>query len=126
MPFFNAPYRLAVAAVFAAATTLGVSSTAQARNNVSISIGIHVPADAVVYPAPVYVPQRPVYVQPRPVYMQPQPVYVQPAPVFMRPRPVVVYPPAAGYYYRPAPQWHHGHWKKPKRRGHHDHGRDRD
>lgn len=135
---YTTPRHFAIAAVLAI-TTLGIAVPAQARSDVSVSIGIQVPGSAVVYPAPVYAPHRPVYmqnqpiyVQPRPVYVQPQPVYVQPAPIFIRPLPVVAYPPAVGYYYQPAPQWRHGHWKKSLKHGYrgngygYGQGRDRD
>ncbi len=121
---FTNPSRLAIATVLAVAT-LGASTVAHARSDVSISIGIQVPARSAFYPGRVYVPQQPVYIQPQPVYVQPRPVYVQPAPVFIRPRPVVAYPPAIGYYYRPAPHWQHGHWKKQQRHGSHGQWRDR-
>lgn len=92
--------RSAFAAVAAGALVLasiGFAGAAQARDNISFSVGVGVPGVQVgvsnaypVYtqPQPVYVQPRPVYVQPRPVYVQPQPVYVQPAPVYVQPRPV--------------------------------------
>ncbi len=132
MPTFTTHHRLAIATVLAIAT-LGVSAPAQARSNVSIEIGIQLPGRAVVYPAPVYLPQQPVYMQTRPIYVQPlpmytqrQPVYVQPGPIFIRPQPVIAYPPAVGYYYQPAPRWHHGHKKQPRWHGSHEHRGHRD
>ncbi|MDP1742587.1 MAG: hypothetical protein Q8M51_04525 [Polaromonas sp.] len=88
-----------------ALAAMAFSGGAQARSDVSFSVGVGLPGVHVgvsnAYPVyqPVY--QQPVYVQPAPVYYQPQPVYVQPAPV---------------YYGRPH-GWH-------KRHGHH--GRDDD
>lgn len=102
-----------VAATLAVAA-LGFAGAAQARDNVSFSVGIGVPGVQVgvtnaypVYSQPVY--SQPVYVQSQPVYVQPQPVYVQPAPVYVRPRPVYygqpVYVAPPVYYGRP----HHRH-----------------
>jgi len=57
-----------------AALTLGAlaaTTSAQARSDVQVSIGVQVPG--------VYLHAAPVYVQPRPVYLQPRPVYM-PAP----------------------------------------------
>ena len=92
-----------------ALAAVGFAGTAQARDNVSFSVGIGVPGVQVgvtnaypvyqsypVYQAPVY--QAPVYVQPQPVYVQPRPVYVQPRPVYIQPQPVY-YP--RPHYYRP-------------------------
>jgi hypothetical protein len=76
----NFSRRVAAAALGLAA--LGAMGAAQARTDVSLSIGI---------PAPVYVEPAPVYVQPRPVYVQPQPVYVQPQPVYVQPQAVYGY-----------------------------------
>jgi hypothetical protein len=52
---------------------LAAGTAAQARTDVSLSIGI--PLGGYVQPAPVYVQPRPVYVQPAPVYVAPAPVY---------------------------------------------------
>ncbi|RYX93431.1 MAG: hypothetical protein EOO28_18705 [Comamonadaceae bacterium] len=73
--------RAATLAAIAVAAFAGASS-AQARDNVQLSINVGNPG--YVQPAPVYVQPRPVYVQPRPVYVQPRPVYVQPAPVYVQ------------------------------------------
>lgn len=90
--------------------TMGFTGAAQARDNVSFSVGIGVPGVAVgvnnayplytqpVYSQPVYVQSQPVYVQPNSMYVQPAPVYVQPAPVYYQNAPV--------YYGRP---YGHGH-----------------
>ena len=105
---------LPVRAMFMAGATaalalaaMAFSGGAQARSDVSLSIGLGFPAQIGVTNAyPVYQPvyQQPVYVQPAPVYYQPRPVYYQPQPVYVQPAPV--------YYGRPH-GWH-------KRHGHHD------
>jgi PXPV repeat (3 copies) len=64
---------LAIAAV----ASLAAASTAHARTDFVVSIGV---------PAPVYVQPRPVYVQPQPVYVAPRVVYHQPARVQYRGR----------------------------------------
>ena len=112
-----------------AMVAMAFSSAADARGDVSFSIGIGLPGIQIGvdnaypvyggYPQPVYEYPQPVYVQPQPVYIRPQPVYVQPQPVF-RPRPIYVQPapvyavPAPIYYGRP-----YG-WK-----GHREHGQGR-
>jgi hypothetical protein len=61
----------------AASVALGAvvaASTAHARSDVFVSIGLNVPVRH-VEPAPVYVQPQPVYVQPQPVYVQPRPAY---------------------------------------------------
>lgn len=91
---------LAVAGLLAA-------GAAQARSDVSFSLGIGVPGVSVgVTNAPPVYYAPPVYVQPRPVYVQPAPVYYAPAPVYVRPAPVYYGPPA---YYGPPGHWRHGH-----------------
>ena len=129
-----------------AMAAMAFSSSADARGEVSFSIGIGLPGVQIgvdnAYPVyggyaqPVYgaYPQ-PVYVQPAPVYVRPQPVYVQPAPVYVQPRivyrtqPIYVQPapvyavPAPIYYGRP-----HG-WKEHRDNGHrrgHNRGYERD
>ena len=88
---------------------------AEARSNVSLSIGVGIPAGG--YPAyqpqPVYVEQQPYYVQPQVIYQQPQVVYRQPAPIYYQPRPVFVQPapvyyPQPVYYGRPHGYYRHG------------------
>ena len=105
----NRSVALAGAAATLALAAMGFAGAAQARDNVSFSVGIGVPGVQVgvtnaypVYQQPVYVQPAPVYYQPAPVYYRPRPVYVQPAPVYYAPQPV--------YYGRP-----HGH-------GHRHHG----
>lgn len=144
-----APRHFAIAAVLGACALGAVS--AQARTDVSISIGVGLPGAAVVYPAPVHLPPRPVflpappallapppvflpappvYVQPVPPYLPPAsiylpapPVVLQPAPIFFRPQPVFTYPPAIGYMHRPPPRDHH-RWRHPRQDGFPDFGRD--
>lgn len=99
------------------------SNAAQARGDVSWSIGVNTPGVAVGvsngHGYPVYVAPQPVYVQPRPIY------YAPPAPVYYAPpRPIYyappVYAPAPGYYYG-------GHGHRGRGHGHgHGHRRDRD
>ena len=102
-----------------ALVALGFASNAQARDNVTFSVGIGVPGVVIgatngypVYSQPqvVYVQPQPVYVQPRPIYVQPAPVYYQPAPVYYSPQPVYVAPQPI-YYGRPH-EGKHGHHKK--------------
>lgn len=95
---------------------MGFAGAAQARDNVSWSVGVGIPGGVVnvgnggaFYPQPVYVQPQPVYVQPAPVYYQPQPVYVQPAPVYYQPRPV--------YYGRPHHHRPHGGYYQGARNG---------
>jgi hypothetical protein len=111
-------HRSVFAGVLAVAA-LGAASVAQARSDVSWSIGVAAPgAQVVVGNAPVYVqpatvyyqPQPVYYEQPRPVYVQPRPVYVRPAPVYYQPQPVVYQRPPV--YVQPQvvyPGWRHGH-----------------
>ena len=113
----------AVAAGALALAAIGFAGAAQARDNVSFSIGVGVPGVQVgvsnaypVYtrPQPVYVQPQPVYVQPRPVYVQPQPVYVQTRPVYVQPAPVYVQPRPVYYnapqiYVAPQPVYRGGH-----------------
>ena len=127
-PFTSPSQRLLIAASSAALAlvALGFANNAQARDNVTFSVGIGVPGVVVgasnaypVYtqPQPVYVQPQPVYVQPRPIYVQPRPVYVQPAPVYYQPAPVyyghqqVYAVPQPMYYGRPH-EGKHGHHKK--------------
>lgn len=100
-----------------AVAAMGFAGAAQARDNVSWSVGVGVGVPGAVvnvgnggayYPQPVYVQPQPVYVQPAPVYYQPRPVFVRPQPVFVQPQ-VVYGAPQPVYYGRP-----HG-WRR-----HHD------
>lgn len=81
-----------------AVAAMGFAGAAQARDNISFSVGIGVPGVqfGVANAYPVYVQPQPVYVQPAPVYVQPQPVYYGAQPIYVQPQPV--------YYGRP-----HGH-----------------
>ncbi len=113
---------LAGVAATLAVAAMGFAGAAQARDDVSFSIGIGVPGVQIgvsnaypVYQQPVYVQPAPVYHAPAPVYY-PRPVYVRPAPVYYAPAPV---------YYAPAPVYYgprHGH----KHGRGHGHGRDHD
>lgn len=101
---------LAGTAATLAVAALGFAGTAQARDNLTYSVGIGVPAVqvGVSNAYPVYTQQQPVYVQPAPVYVQPAPVYVQPRPVYYNAygQPVYVAPQPVYYEHR-----HHGHWR---------------
>jgi hypothetical protein len=88
----------------------GFAGAAQARDNVSFSVGIGVPGVQVgvtnaypVYQQPVYVQPAPVYVQPRPVYYGPPPVYVAPQPVYYAPPPRHRHRPGGYYVQAPRP-----------------------
>ena len=135
---------MAGSAAALALVALGFSNTAQARDNVTFSVGIGLPGIVVgasnaypvysqpqvvyVQPQPVYVQPRTIYVQPRPVYVQPAPVYYQSAPVYYGPQPIYAVPQPM-YYGRPHED-KHGHHKKhgwknkdhDDRRGHERHG----
>ena len=101
--------RVAATAAVALAA-LGAASVAQARSDITWSIGIGSPG-VYVHPAPVYAPQ-PVYVQPRAYYYPPAPVYVPPRVVYTQP--------AYGYYNGPA--WRRAQWER-QHGWHHNHGR---
>ena len=111
------------AMLFATATlavaALGFAGAAEARDNISWSIGVGIPARGVnvgnvgsISPQPLYVHPPPVYIQPQPVYVQPQPLYVQPAPSYYDPRPVFVRP--APVYLAPQPIY----YERDRRHGH--------
>ena len=115
------------AAAALALASLGFAGAAQARDNVTFSVGVGVPGVQVgvtnaypVYQQPVYVQPAPVYYPPpAPVYYAPRPVYVRPAPVYYAPAPVY-YGPRHGGYYGPRPVYYQGHGYG---RGHgHGHG----
>ena len=131
--------RLLGAAVVAI-SALGAASVAQARSDVSWSIGISLPGVQMYggAPQPIYVQPAPVYYQPPPpVYYQPQPVYIQPGPVYYQPQPVIYQRPPV--YYQPQPvvyqrppvyfqprqvypqwdqRWQHRGWDGGRRHGH--------
>lgn len=115
-------YALLAAATVALAG-LGASGVAQARSDVTWSIGIGVPGVVVgngyqgysgYAPPPYYPPPRPVYYAPPPpvYYAPPPPVYYAPRPVYYGP-PVMVRPQGHGYYggryYQQRPHRHHRH-----------------
>ena len=102
------PAKLAGVAVTLAVAAIGFAGSAQARDNISWSVGVGLPGTVVnvgnaggYYSQPVYVRPQPVYTQPQPVYIQQQPVYIQSQPVYAQPRPVFVQP--APVYYQPRP-----------------------
>lgn len=94
-------------------TLMLAAGSAQARSDVSWSVGIGVPG-VVVGASNAGVG----YYAPAPVYYTPPPVYRVPAPVYYAPPPVVYAPPV---YYAPRPHWrgHHRGWE------HRGHRRDR-
>jgi len=101
------PALIAGASAALALAAMGFSTAADARGDVSFSVGVGLPGLSVgvgnAYPVYGAYPQ-PVYVQPAPVYAQPAPIYYAPPPVYYRPRPVYLQP-APIYYGRP----HGGH-----------------
>ena len=126
----NRSAKLAGAVAVLAVAAMGFAGNAQARDNISWSIGVGTPGTVVnvgngggyyqqpgyvQQQQPVYIQQPSVYVQPQPIYVQPRPVYVEPAPVYYQPRPVFVRPapvylaPQPIYYSRPhGRQWRNG------------------
>ena len=120
-------FQRAISAAVLAASALGVASVAQARSDVSWSIGIGVPGVQVYggAPQPVYVQPAPVYYQPPPqVVYRPEPVYVRPAPVYVRPAPVYYQAPQQVVYQRPPVYVQPQVVYAPPRWGHHRHHRD--
>jgi hypothetical protein len=112
-----------------AISALGVASVAQARSDVSWSIGVGVlPGVQVLVgnPQPVYVqPQQVYYQQPQVVYQQaPQQVYYQPAPVVYQRNPMYVQPQQV--VYQPQVVFRPAQWGPPPHRHGHGHHRDRD
>lgn len=102
-----------VATATLAVAAMGFAGAAQARDNISWSIGIGIPGPVVsvgnvgsIYPQPVYVQPPPVYIQPAPVYVQPSPRYYDPRPVFVRPAPIYLAPQPI-YYERERRHGHH-------------------
>ena len=102
------------AAAALAIAALGTASVAQARDNISWSVGINAAPGVVIgatngyYAPPVYVqPQTyyPANVYPSSYYVQPAPIYVAP-PVYYRPAPVYYGP---SVYYRGGHRHHRGH-----------------
>ena len=77
----------------AAVLAFAAASTAHARTDVTLSIGIPFG----------YVQPAPVYVQPAPVYYEP--VYVQPRPVYVQPRPIYYYDDHRGYGHKRRGPW---------------------
>ncbi len=99
------------AAVFAGAA-LGLSSVAQARPDVQLSISLPgLPGLPIFFqtdPGPVYFQREPVYVPQRPVYAPPQVVYERP------------WSPSYRYAYEGERGWQHGNWQR--REWEHRHG----
>ena len=105
-----------------ATVALGAASVAEARPEVSFSIGFQ-NGPAWVEPAPVYFQPRPVFVEPAPVYVRP-PVFVAPHEVFERAR-------WGGYESRfeREREWRRAEWLRHQRQerfGDRDHDRDHD
>jgi hypothetical protein len=105
------------AAAAVAAGALFTASSANARGDVSWSVGISAPGVVLGVAAPpvYYAPPPPVYYRPAaPVYYAPPPVYYRPAPVYYGPPPAYYGPPRG--YYRGHRHGHghghrHGHWR---------------
>ena len=111
---------LAVGAATALAlAAVGFTGAAQARDNVSLSLGIGLPGVqvGVTNAYSVYTQPAPVYYQPAPVYYQPAPIYVQPRPVFVQPRTYFYGPPQVVYT---QPGYRNGWYRR------HGKGHDRD
>ena len=117
---------MAGAAAALAIAAMGFAGVADARDDVSFSVGIGVPGVSFgatnaypVYAQPVYIEQQPIYVQPRPVYVQPAPIYYRQPPVYAQPAPVYYGAPQA-YYGNPG--WGHRGWHERREhgRGHDD------
>jgi hypothetical protein len=102
--------RIAAAAAVTLAA-LGAASTAQARDNITWSIGISSPGVVYTQPAPVYVAPAPVYVPPRVYYAPPPP-------------PRVIYMPPPAYYHDRGRDWRRADWER--RHWRHHPGRDWD
>jgi hypothetical protein len=102
----------------AAALVALAAGAAQARDNVTWSVGI----DAAPGVSIGATNARPVLVAPAPVIVAPQPVYVAPRPVYVAPRPVVLVEPEPVYV---VPGKHKG-WKKHHRHHGHGHGHGHD
>lgn len=121
---------MAGAAAALAIAAMGFTGAADARDDVSFSVGIGVPGVSFgatnaypVYAQPVYVEPQPVYVQPRPVYVQPAPIYYRQPPVYVQPAPVYYGAPQA-YYGNPG--WGHRGWHERREHGERGHGGHRD
>ena len=105
-------FTLAASAVLALAT-LGAPSSAQARNDVTWSVGVGVPGVVVGatngYGGPVYYspPQPPVYISSPPPYYAPPPVYYSPPRPHYGPPPVYYAPPS--HHHRPHHNHNHNH-----------------
>ena len=94
----------------------GLTCTVQARDNVSISVGIGLPGmqagvgnsfPGYAQPHPIYVQPAQIYVAPAPVYYGSQPFYVAQQPIYYGTQPVYAQPQPV-YYGRSHGRRHHG------------------
>jgi len=113
---------LMYAAVISAA--LGFAGDAQARDNLTVSIGFAAPGVQLgaAHAYPVYQQPYPVYVQPHQVYVQPQPIYVQPRYFYVQPAPIYRSPQQVYYQSQPPVYVDQHPGYRGQRRGHHNHG----
>ena len=124
------PGLIAGVATTLALVALGFCGAANARDNISLLVGVGLPGAQVgnmnaypVYnqPQPVYSQSQPVYVQPAPVYA-PRPVYYGQSayygqPVYVAPQPIYYARPhhrRHGGYYAQAPGYGYGHGHRPR------------
>jgi hypothetical protein len=120
MQTFILSRRFATAAALVV-SALTATSTAQARTDVTFSIGIHVPG-VQVHRAPVIVAPPRAHQRPRTVYVQPRPVYVQPRPVVVQRHPVFVQPPVYRHSYGKRDHWNRFQGRRAQQSMPHGHG----
>lgn len=103
---------------FFLAAVMGFAVNAQARDNLSWSLGMGSPGVglSVGNAGPVFVPTQPVYVQPAPMYRYQQPVDLSP-PRYFRAPPEIVYL---------QPEYHEGSYRRHQRSHDHDDEGDQD
>ena len=102
----------------AGAISLLAAPLASARDYVSWSVNVGVPAVGYpVYASPVYSQPQVVYQQPQRVYVEPAPVYYERAPVYYEPAPIYVRP-AAVY----GPVVYYNSYAQPRYWGHRPYG----
>jgi hypothetical protein len=116
----NRSFQAMAAAAGVALALLTAAGAAQARSDVSWSVGIGVPGVVVGASNGGYYAPAPVYVAPRPVYYAPRPVYYAPPP------PVVYAPPPPVYYYGGGYREDRGYRGDRHRHHRHHRGYDRD